>query len=754
MAETASPTGTLRAPVFTGGPGIPGPRYVNFAGRARSTVLNWFPTLVAGTYTGQSQAAWSVTGNATYVAYGGEFPTVNGTGQQGLVRFAIRSAAPNRIGPDSSAQLTPSVVSQIPGTARVAWRATSDRDNESLTYRLFRDGGSTPIHTVTVASSFWYRPAMGFLDTGLAAGSTHTYRLTVTDPLGNAITGGTSAPVAIGSGSPTAYQNLVRTDGASNFWPLGEASGSTARDLAGFNDLTVGSGVTRGVAGPAAAGSTTASRFDGTAAARTSSISNGEPRTSFSVEAWVRTSSTAGGEVVGYGTYPSANSVDTDRTLYLGPDGRAFFGVWGNNARTTISSTGPVNDGAWHHLVGTVSAADGMRLFIDGARVASGASPGSTSVISGHWRVGGDILNGWPTVPTALPVFGPRGTPPTPADPFALDGSIADVAVYPAALAADRVAAHAGTATPPPANQPPTASFTSSCTDLTCSVDGSGSRDADGTIASYSWDFGDGGTASGATASHTYAAGGTYPVRLTVRDEGAATGSSTASVTATAPPAPTAFAVDGFDRSVTGGWGSADTGGAWTVTGDAANFAVTPGTGSATLPTAGGGPGTISLDGVSARDVDITTSVALDRVANGGGTYIYLQARRDSASSLYLAKVRVLSNGTVSVALVKRDGSTAETTITGSTTVAGLNVSAGTPIRIRFQATGAAPTALRAKVWAAAATEPSGLAVTGTDSSAALQDPGAVGVNGYLSGSATNAPVTMRFSSYSAEPPA
>ena len=40
-----------------------------------------------GTFTGQDQAAWSVAANDQYVVLGGEFPTVNGDGQQGLVRF-------------------------------------------------------------------------------------------------------------------------------------------------------------------------------------------------------------------------------------------------------------------------------------------------------------------------------------------------------------------------------------------------------------------------------------------------------------------------------------------------------------------------------------------------------------------------------------------------------------------------------------------------------------------------------------------
>lgn len=88
-----------------------------------------------------------------------------------------------------------------------------------------------------------------------------------------------------------------------------------------------------------------------------------------------------------------------------------------------------------------------------------------------------------------------------------------------------------------PANQPPTAAFTASCAGMTCAVDASGSADPDGSVASYAWRFGDGATASGVTASHTYGSEGTYPVTLTVTDDRGATATTTRSVTATAPPA-------------------------------------------------------------------------------------------------------------------------------------------------------------------------------------------------------------------------
>ncbi len=80
-------------------------------------------------------------------------------------------------------------------------------------------------------------------------------------------------------------------------------------------------------------------------------------------------------------------------------------------------------------------------------------------------------------------------------------------------------------------NQPPTASFTYSCTGLDCTFDGSPSSDSDGSIASYAWDFGDGAVAGGATVSHSYASGGTFGVGLTVTDNDGATGSTSRNVT-------------------------------------------------------------------------------------------------------------------------------------------------------------------------------------------------------------------------------
>ncbi len=85
-------------------------------------------------------------------------------------------------------------------------------------------------------------------------------------------------------------------------------------------------------------------------------------------------------------------------------------------------------------------------------------------------------------------------------------------------------------------NIAPTASFTSSVNDLTVSVNATTSSDIDGTITTYLWDFGDGATATGVTAEHTYQAAGSYDINLTVIDDADDSSTSLASITATEPP--------------------------------------------------------------------------------------------------------------------------------------------------------------------------------------------------------------------------
>ncbi len=80
------------------------------------------------------------------------------------------------------------------------------------------------------------------------------------------------------------------------------------------------------------------------------------------------------------------------------------------------------------------------------------------------------------------------------------------------------------------ANDPPTADFTYTTTDLTVDFTDQ-SSDSDGSIASWSWDFGDGATSTSQNPSHTYDSDGTYTVTLTVTDDDGATDSASKDVT-------------------------------------------------------------------------------------------------------------------------------------------------------------------------------------------------------------------------------
>nr|WP_321498734.1 type IV pilin [uncultured Methanolobus sp.] len=61
------------------------------------------------------------------------------------------------------------------------------------------------------------------------------------------------------------------------------------------------------------------------------------------------------------------------------------------------------------------------------------------------------------------------------------------------------------------------------------------SSDSDGTVAGWSWNFGDGGTSTSQDPSHQYSSAGTYTVALTVTDNDGNTDSTTRSVTVVAP---------------------------------------------------------------------------------------------------------------------------------------------------------------------------------------------------------------------------
>ena len=289
----------------------------------------------------------------------------------------------------------------------------------------------------------------------------------------------------------------------------------------------------------------------------------------------------------------------------------------------------------------------------------------------------------------------------------------------------------------PPVNAIPVAAITSSTTGLTASVDGTGSTDSDGTISGYAWNFGDGGTATGATATHTYATAGTYTVTLTVTDNGGATGTTTKTVTVTAAPGtPAVLALDTFDRSAATGWGSANAGGAWT-TSTPANYSVGDGVGKL-RSAAAGALVEAYLGSVSSTATDLTVTTSIQQASTGGGTFVSAIGRRVGTQD-YRARIVISPTGAVNLQL-QRSGATLQ-----AATIAGLSYTVGDQLQIRVQVTGTAPTTIRAKVWKVGATEPTTWRLTATDTTAALQVPGSIGVGSYLAGSATVVPLTTTF---------
>jgi hypothetical protein len=91
-------------------------------------------------------------------------------------------------------------------------------------------------------------------------------------------------------------------------------------------------------------------------------------------------------------------------------------------------------------------------------------------------------------------------------------------------------------APPPPQNKAPHADFDAHCADLDCSFTDK-SRDDEGTIASWQWSFGDGGTSNEQSPIHSYTQAGKYQVTLTVTDNSGASETKVKDVDAKAPPA-------------------------------------------------------------------------------------------------------------------------------------------------------------------------------------------------------------------------
>jgi Concanavalin A-like lectin/glucanases superfamily len=363
---------------------------------------------------------------------GGDFSTVNGHGQQGFAIFGP--------GPDTAAVTAPAApkaASTSKGVDSVRFTAVSTSDIGRLAYAIYRDGGSKPIATLTATSWPWALPVLHYRDAGLKPGSKHTYQVTASDGARTSAKSAKSAAVTVDAKNPAfSYVTTVKRDHPSFLWRLNQSSGTTALDSTThhFNGIYK-SGTTKLAAGPIK-GAGTATSFNGLSAGLVTAAKKVTSPAKFSVEAWFHTSTNRGGEIVGFGTRQTGLSATYDRNIYMMNDGQLVFGIW-NGAPQTIVTPNVYNDGHWHYVIGTFAggSAGTMSLYIDGHKI--GTTTATAHSYAGYWRVGGDNLTGW-----NLDFWGSNSQHTTEPLSYHIKGVIGDVAVYPSALSAARVAAH------------------------------------------------------------------------------------------------------------------------------------------------------------------------------------------------------------------------------------------------------------------------------------------------------------------------
>ena len=387
VAYTNAATGTVEENHGAG--------YKNYAGQNATTNLNFYPDFTPGKISGAVQATWTVEGNDKYVVYGGEFLAVNGTAQQGLVRFARRDIAPNKQGPmDKGGAFKVSGSSPRAGVVSLSFKANWDRDDKTLTYNVFRDSmNGQPVSSQSVTAGFWELPDLSATDV-VDPGSTHRYRVQVTDQWG-ASTTSDWVTVKAGEGQGLSkYGARVLADGAAHYWSFDETSGDKAEDFVAERNMTIrGKAYKRGGGSVLGSGASLTMTSDANNKSHAATRVASQAPTAFSMEAWVRTSSTSGGAIMGYGSSATNQSWNRDRMVYMRDDGTLSFMLYPGKL-ATITTPKSYNDGQWHHIVASLSPTSGAMLYVDGNLAAFDGSMTKGQSYSGYWRIGGDALSG------------------------------------------------------------------------------------------------------------------------------------------------------------------------------------------------------------------------------------------------------------------------------------------------------------------------------------------------------------------------
>jgi hypothetical protein len=237
----------------------------------------------------------------------------------------------------------------------LVWQASTDTDYAGVWgYRVYRDGGTAPIATLNGA-------ATGYNDTGLAAGSTHTYTVTAFDYALNMSDTSLPASGTTLTASPTALWHMDETGGATMYDSVGTTNGT-------LNNVTLGA--------PGFAG--TAYQFNGTSSyvsvPSTPAIAPGSANITFTIHVNTGSVPTIGDyDLLRRGAYPG-----DFYKLEILQTGQAFCQFRGDaNGGTTRGVTaGPyLADQAWHTITCTKTTT-GLSVTVDDTTYSKSVSLG------------------------------------------------------------------------------------------------------------------------------------------------------------------------------------------------------------------------------------------------------------------------------------------------------------------------------------------------------------------------------------------
>jgi hypothetical protein len=125
----------------------------------------------------------------------------------------------------------------------------------------------------------------------------------------------------------------------------------------------------------------------------------------FTISMWFRTTSKAGGKLIGFGENPLLVDTSRDRHLWMDTTGKVHFGVYSKagikgSVPDILSSATALNDGKWHMVAGVLWSG-GQVLYVDGKK--AGEDPAVTTAqgyAKGYWKVGFDFhFYDWPFPP-------------------------------------------------------------------------------------------------------------------------------------------------------------------------------------------------------------------------------------------------------------------------------------------------------------------------------------------------------------------